>query len=541
MDETIALLIKSQAEQIRLLTETNTRLGEQLISLQQKMDQQLASLQQRIDQQLAQIAWLTRQYFGRKSEKMAHLDPNQLSIFASLAEQQQCLEAIEAAREKAETHIIESTQKTATAKADRTNRQLLDKLPVVQVIVEPGSVDPEHYKLIGSEITRTIEFEPGKLYVKETVYPKYGLKDNTYVPAEGQSGVIMAQRILTPIYKGLPGASLLAEILLQKYEYHVPFYRQVRQFKHLGLDIAETTLNGWFKPVSELLKPLYEVLKTEVIDSGYIQVDETTLPVIDKEKRKAAKEYLWTVRSVMKNMVFFHYDYGSRSMKTVTTLLGNYCGHLQSDGYKAYDVFNDNDHVVQVACMAHIRRKFEAALKENQVLAEFALSQIQLLYRLERKADQENISSEERAVMRQQFARPIIESLEVWMEKTYPTVLPKSDIGKAIGYAYGLWNRMKNYLNDGRIKIDNNLIENAIRPIALSRKNFLFAGNHQAAENTAVICSLLTTCKEAGVNPREWLIDVLNKMPYLQESGSETALKELLPNNRSLNQSPTIL
>lgn len=122
MDETIALLIKSQAEQIRLLTETNTRLGEQLISLQQKMDQQLASLQQRIDQQLAQIAWLTRQYFGRKSEKMAHLDPNQLSIFESLAEQQQCLEAIEAAREKAETHIIESTQKTATAKADRTNR-----------------------------------------------------------------------------------------------------------------------------------------------------------------------------------------------------------------------------------------------------------------------------------------------------------------------------------------------------------------------------------------------------------------------------------
>ena len=213
-------------------------------------------------------------------------------------------------------------------------------------------------------------------------------------------------------------------------------------------------------------------------------------------------------------MVFFHYDYESRSMKTVTNLPGNYRGHLQSDGYKAYDVFNDKDHVVQVACMAHIRRKFEAALKENQVLAEFALSQIQLLYRLERKADQENISSEERAIMRQQFARPIIESLEVWMEKTYPTVLPKSDIGKAIGYAYGLWNRIKNYLNDGCVKIDKNLIENAIRPIALSRKNFLFAGNHQAAENTAVICSLLTTCKEAGVNPREWLIDVLNKMPY---------------------------
>lgn len=522
MDETIALLIKSQAEQIRLLTEANTRQSEQL-----------TSLQQRIDQLLAQLAWFTRQYFGRKSEKLAHLDPNQLSIFESLTMEQQRLEAIEAARQKAETQIIESTQKTVAPKTERANRQLLEKLPVIQVVVEPESVDLEHYKQIGNESTRTIEFEPGKLYVKETVYPKYGLKDNTYVPEDGQSGVLMAQRILTPIYKGLPGASLLAEILLQKYEYHVPFYRQVRQFKHLGLDIAETTLNGWFKPACELLKPLYDVLKAEALDCDYIQVDETTLPVIDKEKRKAAKEYLWTVRSVMKRMVFFHYDYGSRSMKTVTNLLGSYQGHLQSDGYNAYEAFNNTNKVTQVACMAHIRRKFEAAVKENKALAEFALGQIQLLYQIERKADEENISHQQRAELREKHARPIIESLEAWMEKTYPTVLPKSLMGKAIGYAYGLWNRMKNYLTDGRIKIDNNLIENAIRPIALGRKNFLFAGNHHAAENTAIICSLLSTCKEAGVNPREWLIDVLNKMPYLQQSGSETDLKELLPNNWS--------
>ena len=520
MNEEIAHLIKSQAEQNRLLTETIARLSNEL-----------AQSQQKIDQLLAQVAWFTRQYYGRKSEKLAHLDPNQLSIFESHTQEQQRLEAVEAAREKAEAQIIESTTKTVSLKTARANRKLLDKLPVVQIVVEPDSVDMEHYKKIGSESTRTIEFEPGKLYVKETVYPKYGLKDNTYVPVEGQSGVIMAPRVLTPIWKGLPGATLLAEILLQKYEYHVPFYRQVRQFKHLGLDIPETTLNGWFKPACELLKPLYDVLKAEVLDSDYIQVDETTLPVIDKEKQKAAKEYLWTVRSVMKNMIFFHYDYGSRSMKTVTNLLGSYRGHLQSDGYKAYDIFNNNDHVIQVACMAHIRRKFEVALKENQSLAEFALSQIQLLYRLESKADQENSSYPQREAMRNQYARPIIESLEVWMEKTYPTVLPKSDTGKAIAYAYSLWGRMKNYLNDGRIKIDNNLIENAIRPIALSRKNFLFAGNHQAAENTAVICSLLSTCKQANVNPREWLIDILNKMPYLQQSGSEKDLIKLIPNN----------
>ena len=529
MDESIALLIKTQAEQIRQLTDTNARLTDELIQVRQK-----------VDKLLSQLAWFTRQLFGRKSEKLAHLDPNQLSLFESLEEEQQRLEAIEAARDKAETQIIESTQKTVTPKTKRANRQLLDKLPVFQVVIEPESVDLEHYKLIGSESTRTIEFEPGKLYVKETVYRKYGLKDNTYVPAEGQSGVIMAKRLLTPIYKGLPGATMLAEILLQKYEYHVPFYRQVRVYKHLGLDIPETTLNGWFKPSVELLKRLYPLILTEILASDYIQVDETTLPVINKEKKKAVKEYLWTVRSVMKKLVFFHYDYGSRSMKTVTNLLGSYRGYLQSDGYQAYDTFNDNDHVVQVACMAHIRRKFEVALKESKALAEFALSQIQLLYRLEKKADQENISYQERVEMRQQFARPIIESLEVWMEKTYPTVLPKSDLGKAIGYAYGLWNRMRNYLNDGRIKIDNNLIENAIRPIALSRKNFLFVGNHEAAENTAVICSLLACCKAAGVNPRDWLIDVLEKMPYL-ESAPDSELIQLLPNNWQNSQTPTIL
>ncbi len=519
MDEAIALLLKSQAEQIRLLTDVNVQQADELKKAREQMTHMLA-----------QLAWFSRQLMGRKSEKLAYLDPNQLTIFDSLETEQERLEAIEAAREKAETQIIKSTSQTNSGKTVRNNRQLLDKLPVVQVVVEPVGVDLDRYKFMGNEYTRTIEHEPGKLYVKELVYPKYGLKSNTDLPSEGESGVIMAQRVLTPIYKGLPGASLLAEILLQKYEYHVPFYRQVRQFKHLGLDIPESTLNGWFKPVSELLKPLYEALKTEVIDTDYIQVDETILPVIDKEKHKAAKKYLWTVRSVMKKMVFFHYDYGSRSTKTAKDLLGTYRGLLQSDGYKVYNAFKTSDVVSLVACMAHIRRKFETALNENQALAEFALSQIQLLYRLERKADEENISFEERAAMRNQYARPIFESLAVWMEKTYPTVLPKSLTGNAIGYAYSLWDRMRMYLEDGRIKIDNNLIENANRPIALSRKNFLFVGNHLAAENTAAICSLLSTCKEAGVNPREWLIDVLTKLPYYQQPGYTIVLKELLPN-----------
>ena len=232
----------------------------------------------------------------------------------------------------------------------------------------------------------------------------------------------------------------------------------------------------------------------------------------------------------MKKLVFFYYNDGSRSQQTVGTLLKSFTGYLQSDGWQAYNVFDKEDQVCLVGCMAHIRRYYEKALNENKALAEHALKEIQHLYRVERMADERNLSFEERAKLREELAAPVMNSLEAWMEKTYPKVLPQSLIGEAIGYSYSLWPRMKNYLLDGRLKLDNNMAENAIRPIALSRKNFMFCGNHEAAGNTAIICSLLTSCKEQGVNPREWLIDVIGKMPYYQKPGNDENLKKLLPN-----------
>jgi Transposase and inactivated derivatives len=511
-----ALLIKSQAEQIRQLSEANAKQAEQLTNLQQK-----------IDELLSQIARFTRQFYGRKSEKLSRLDPNQLNLFETPQDERKRQEEIEAERIAAEKQI---EQRTAERKKARSNRKLLEGLPVIEVVIEPEDVDRDKYKCIGEERTRTLEFEPGKLYVKEIVRPKYGLKDNLIPSTEETPAVIIAPLPLLPVYKGLPGAGLLSEILLQKYEYHLPFYRQIKQFHHLGVKIPANTLSGWFKPTCELLSPLYKVLKEEVLDTDYIQVDETTLPVINKDSHYAKKEYLWMVRSVMKKLVFFHYDEGSRSGETACSLLKSFEGYLQSDGFSAYNVFESNDRVCLVSCMAHIRRRYETALDENKTLAEYALKQIQQLYRIERMADEQNLSFDERRKKRNELAGPILLSFEKWMEKTYPTVLPKSRMGEAIGYSYALWPRMKNYLKDGRLKIDNNLAENAIRPIAVSRKNFLFCGNHEAAQNTAVICSLLTSCKESGVNPGEWLNDVISKMPYLQKPGNDEALKALLPN-----------
>jgi hypothetical protein len=274
---------------------------------------------------------------------------------------------------------------------------------------------------------------------------------------------------------------------------------------------------------------LYEELKSEVLSADYIQVDETTLPVIDNNARQAKKEYLWVVRSVPDRQVFFHYDDGSRSGRTAENLLQSFKGYLQSDGYNAYNVFENKADVCLVACMSHIRRAYEKALEEHKSLAEYALKEIQSLYRIEQMADEKEMSNDERKALREKLAVPILDAFERWMKDTYPTVLPRSRIGQAIAYSYSLWPRMKNYMKDGRLMIDNNLVENAIRPIALSRKNFLFCGNHQAAENTAIICSLLASCKGVGINPREWLNDVIAKLPYYCKPGKTKSLKELLP------------
>ncbi len=184
---------------------------------------------------------------------------------------------------------------------------------------------------------------------------------------------------------------MLAEMLLQKYEYHVPFYRQVKEFRHLSVRLSESTLSGWFKPVCKLLRPLYDELVRLVVGYGYVQADETTIRVISKKKGKGDKEYLWMVRAVMEKLVISHYDDGSRSRQTIRKLLKDFKGYLQSDGYSAYNVFEGTEGVCLIACLDHIRRHFEMALEENRSLAEHALKIIQEIYRTEHFADPRNI------------------------------------------------------------------------------------------------------------------------------------------------------
>ena len=481
----------------------------------------------------ASLAWLKRKVFGKMSEKCKPVDNGDPKLPFDYGDLEQIEAEIEEARSRAAEQITVPKSRAAN-KTPRRNRVVMNNLPVVTVVIEPENVDLSRYVKIGEEHTRTLEMKPGYLYVKDTVRPTYALKNEMEAVDNGEKAVITAPMPLMPIYKGMPGASMLAEVLLQKYEYHVPFYRQVKQLEHLGVKLSRNTLDGWFRPVCELLRPLYLELRKKVLAADYLQVDETTLPVIDHDRHKAAKEYIWMVRAAMPRLLFFHYDDGSRAQKVAVELLKPFKGYLQCDGYSAYDIFEEKEDVHLCACLAHIRRHLESGKEENREYAMQGLKFIQDLYNVEHMADERQLSYEERAALRQRLAGPLLDAFELWLQNTYPKVLKRSLMGKAIAYTYPLMPRMRHYLYDGRIFIDNNGAENALRPIVLTRKNMLFCGNQEAAKNTAVICSLLSSCKECGVNPREWLNHVITKLPYYLEPKSSRNLRELLPDKWTL-------
>ena len=505
-----------------------------------KLTLQNESLQSRIKELTAQVAWLNRQLFGRKSEKLPIIDPSYPDLFAGMLPDN--AQQISDSRDQAVEKIVKTKEER---RQEKKNRIMMEDLPVLeQVILTPDNLDETLYKKIGQEVTRIVEHKPGQLYIKEIIREKWGLKDNTLTAPEGMSGVLIAPMPLLPIYKGIAGASLLAEILLQKYEYHMPYYRQIKQYSHLGMKgLTESTVDGWFKQTMELLRPLYEVLKSEVMKADYIQADETTTPVIDRDTHKAAKEYLWMVRAVMERLVLFHYDHGSRAGAVIESLANryNFKGYLQCDGFAGYETaFRTNADVLLVNCMAHVRRHFEQALDENRTTAGHALKEIQHLYKIEHMCDDAGMSPEERKAKRDELSRPIMEAMKMWMETEGVKYSESSQIGKAITYAYTRWDNMMRYLDDGRLLLDNNLAENEIRPVTLGRKNYLFCGNHEAAQNMAVVCSLLATCRNHDVNPRDYLNDIISQMPY-HTKASYKELLQLLPHKWKLTHPESVM
>lgn len=477
----------------------------------------------------SQVAYLNRRLWGKTSERFIKADPLQRRLDF------EGMDVLPEEKELAE----KAAEELASSKERRTRERVKEK-PIRKPLPEDLPRKEEHvYPVVENlddksvwselepEVTEVLEYEPGKCYVRRIIRHKYVLKDKQQ---EVTSPIVTAPLPASyqPLSRSYAGASLLAELLIGKYVNHLPFYRQIQMLKQVGINLPPPTVNGWFRDTADLFRPLYYRLKELVLATDYIQVDETTLPIIQEEKHKTIKGYIWMVRSVMESLVFFHYDHGSRAQKVVLPLLKDFQGALQTDGYEVYKMYEDKRGVLPLGCWAHARRKFEEALKEDKTRAEYALEQIGLLYEVEREADYRNLSYEERAEMRERLAYPILVVFEKWLVNEYPKVLPKGRIGKAIKYTYGIYHRLTRYHLDGRYRLDNNLAENSIRPLALGRKNYLFCGNHDAAEDAAILYSLLGCCKAVDINFRDWMVYVLSHI-HDYDTDYTKDLAELLP------------
>jgi transposase len=423
---------------------------------------------EKIKQLTDQLAWYRRKFWKPSSEKYIPQDPNQRRIdFDGL---EVLPEEEEAIKEAAKEIIIYERKKQEKTKKQPVRLHLPDYLRREEEIIEPEGID-ENWIRIGEEVTEILEHKPGELYVRRIVRPKYALRKELQQQHEDSrehgDNVKIGSLPLLPLPRSNAGASLLAELQISKYMHHLPFHRQLAIFKQNGVSLPASTVNGWFKGSCDLLRALYYKLKEKVLATDYIQVDESTVPVIDNKNHRAAKAYLWVVRSVMENLMFFHYDRGSRTQKVVIGLLSDYQGAVQTDGYEAYSIYEHKKGVLLLGCWVHARRKFTEALVEDKSGAQYALEQISMLYRVEAIASDQCMDYEQRAELRKKLAYPILCAFEKWIVHYYPNVLPKGKMGKALSYTYSLFHRLSRYHLDGRYQIDNNLIENDIRPLAV--------------------------------------------------------------------------
>ena len=303
------------------------------------------------------------------------------------------------------------------------------------------------------------------------------------------------------------------------------FYRQRQRFLREGIEIPKSTLGGWVAQSVFHLGLLYDALIKEALSSGYLQADETRIQVQDPNKKgKTHRGFYWLYHTPEKKLLVMEY-HKSRGRASPVAFLHGYAGLLQADGYVVYDVFDMHPSMTIYACMAHARRKFEDCKNYEPEKAKHVLKEIRKLYAIERRLRETGADAEQRREMRQEKARPVLEKLKPWLEANMG--LPKSPWGKATKYSLGLWPRLIRYLDEGRVEIDNNLVENTVRPLAIGRRNYLFAGSHDAAQRAAVVYSLLGTCKLHGVNAHEWLTDVFERIP----THPAKRVAELLPHH----------
>jgi len=464
-----------------------------------------------------QLALYKRHLFGRRSEK---IDPAQRMLFEDLCSQ------LEAQIAEAESQQ-EVADKPKKRKAHHNGRQPLPPhLPRQQIEIHPDAdqcVCPhcgQAKEIIGQEMTEELEYVPASFVVHQYIRHKYACRGCG-------NGVSIGPLPPRPIEKGRPGSGLLSHVLTSKYADHLPLHRLEGIFQRHGIDIPRSTMCDWVGDCAMLLRPIVAEMKRQILQAPKIHTDDTPVPVqCRKKKGKTYKGYLWVYIGTGNEVVF---DFTpTRSREGPTQFLGDYSGYVQADAYSGYDKLFEKGKAMEVACWAHARRKFYESIETDPDRANQMLNLIRTLYDVERDAKEQKLDAEAIQALRQQKSQPILEAkirrlLDGWSIET----LPKSPIGQAVGYALGQWVALNRYLEDGRLSIDNNISERALRHVVIGRKNWMFAGSEAGAERAAVIYSLVSSCRLCGIDPFVYLRDVIDRV----STHPASQIEQLIPPN----------
>ena len=443
-----------------------------------------------------EISELRRLIFGAKKErfKAVEVPNNQLSLFDTTPYQNP-----EAEVEKEQI----SYERNKPSKAHPGRNVIPEHFPVEETVQEPEE-DTTGMVRVGEEITEYVEYIPGVLKKIRLIRPKYA-------PAQGDGSFVIRSLPERAIPKSIASESLLTWLITRKFVEHMPFYRQRQAIKRdHNWDIPPSTVNEWFISVCTLLEPLYHRIKEKVLKSGYIQVDESPIKVLDSDKPGSTHQgYQWVYHSPEAKLLFFDYRKG-RGNHGPKEVLERYEGLLQSDGYGVYDRISKQKGVSLAGCLVHARRGFEKALQSDKERAEKIMLQFQTIYKLE--ATYKELDPHTRQEQRAKHILPIIEHIKEWIQEECIYVLPKSPLGQAMSYYQSQLPKILEIFSNGRYELDNNLIENKIRPLALGRKNYLFAGSHDGAKRIAMMYTFFGSCAANNINPSHWLLSTLKNI-----------------------------
>jgi transposase len=452
-----------------------------------------ALLRQKID-------LLVKRVFGSSSEQV---DRAQLDLLLSVPESS-----------TSPTPPPAPIAKSAIRK-DRKDRAagLPENLPVVEGVIDPDvvKVEPQSWRCIGQEVSEQLDYEPGRFLRRRTIRRKYVQKLN---PHGAPQIAPLPERLLE---RSLPAAGLLAHILTSTYCDHLPLYRQEQIYARAGVHLPRQSLARWVELAADWLKPIYEHIRTGVMAGGYVQVDETPIDYLDPGHGQTKQGYLWTCNRPGGDVIYqWHTSRAATCLDNIIPV--DFSGTIQCDGYSAYRAFADRRCGIALAgCWAHVRRKFHEALEQSPRTAGWIMRQIQNLYQIEARLRERRAGPKLRLAMRASESRPIVDRIEKALIrlKSSKRYLPQSLLGGAMDYALGQWTALRVYLEDGRVEIDNNLVENAIRPTAVGKKNWLFIGDATAGERSAIIYSLIESCRRRGIDPYSYLRDVLSRLPTM--------------------------